>query len=84
MSEETIEDWEGRPMKMFGIFLPKLPSLTIRLGATFLRFKKNAQRAEKAFKKELLNQGLDKETASELTKKYMEGSKLSNFIQTMR
>ena len=73
MSEENIEDWEKRPLKMFGIFFPKLPSLTIRLGATFLRFKKNAQRAEKAFKKELLNQGIDKQTASELTKKYMEG-----------
>ena len=84
MSEQNIEDWERSPMKMFGIFFPKLPSLTIRLGATFLRFKKNAQRAEKAFRKELINQGIDKQTAKDLTERYMEGSKLSNFIQTIR
>ena len=80
MQEENKEKWERRPMKMFGILLPSLPSLTIRLGATFLSFKKNAQRAEKVFRKELINQGLDKQTANDLTEKYMEGSKIQRFF----
>ena len=80
MQEENNENWERRPMKLFGILLPSLPSLTIRLGATFLRFKKNAQKAEKVFRKELISQGLDKQTANDLTEKYMEGSKIQRFF----
>jgi hypothetical protein len=80
MQEETVNSWEGRPMKMFGILLPSLPSLTIRLAGTFLRFKKNAQRAEKVFKKELIKQGIDKQTANDLTEKYMEGSKIQKYF----
>ena len=84
MNENNMDNWENRPFKMLGIFFPKLPSLTIKLGATFLRFKKNAQRAEKTFRKELIKQGIDKQIANDLTEKYMEGSKIKNFIQTMR
>ena len=80
MTKDSKKESEVRPIKMFGIILPSLPSLTIKLGATFLRFKKNAQRAEKVFRKELIKQGLDKETANSLTEQYMEGSKIQKFF----
>ncbi len=84
MQEKSKKQKDERPLKIFGMLLPALPSLTIRLGGTFLRFKKNAQKAEKVFRKELIKQGIDKQIANELTERYMEGSKISNFIQTMR
>lgn len=84
MTETIKEDRDRRPIRFFGILLPSLPSLMLRFGKTFLRFKKNAQKAGKVFRKELINQGIDKKTATELTEIYMEGSQLSNFIQSFR
>jgi len=73
MSEKVVEE---RPIKYFGFLLPSLPRLILRCTGTFLRFKRDAKKAGKAFKKELINQGIDKETATELTDIYMEGSDL--------
>ena len=84
MQEDSKKERDRRPMKLFGMLLPSLPALTIRLGGTFLRFKKDAQRAEKAFKKELIKQGIDKQTAKDLTDQYMEGSKIQKYFLTMR
>jgi len=81
MPEEINEERDRRPIRFFGILLPSLPSLMFRFGGIFLRFKKNAQKAGKIFRKELINQGIDKKTATELTEIYMKGSQLSNFIQ---
>lgn len=83
MPKEIKEGRDVRPIKLFGILLPSLPSLMIRFGGTFLRFKRNAKKAGKVFKKELMKQGLDKQVASELTEIYMDGSDLSKFIQIM-
>lgn len=73
MSEKVVEE---RPIKFFGFLLPSLPRLILRCTGTFLRFKRNANRAGKVFKNELIDQGIDKQTASELTNIYMEGSDL--------
>jgi len=81
MPKEINGEEDIRPIKIFGILLPSLPSLIFRFGGTFLRYKKSAQRAGKVFKKELIKQGLDKETADELTEEYLEASHFSNFIQ---
>ena len=83
MSEKVVEKREERPIKFFGILLPSLPHLMIRFGGTFLRFKRNAKKAGKVFKKELIKQGLDKRTASELTETYMAGSDISKLIRNM-
>jgi len=74
---------DENPIKMFGLMIPSMPSLMFRLGGTFLRFKRNANKAGKVFKKELIKQGLDKKTASELTQEYLKGSHISQYIQTM-
>jgi len=73
-----------RPMQIFGMLLPSIPGLTIRLTGTFLRFKRDAKKAGKVFRKELIQKGFDKKTANELTEIYLEGSHLRRYIQGMR
>jgi len=68
------------PIKIFGMIIPLIPSLMFRLTGTFLRFKSDANKAGKIFKKELVNQGLDRETAKLFTKEYVEGSNLMKLI----
>jgi hypothetical protein len=84
MKQNIDENREAGPVKIFGIILPSLPTLMFKFGRIFLRFKRDAKKAGKVFRKELMKQGLDKETASELTEIYMNGSKIKNFIQTFR
>ena len=84
MQEETNIDKERRPIRAFGILLPSLPGLIFRFGGLFLRFKRDAKKAGKVFRTELINQGIDKQTATELTEIYMEGSDVSRLIQDFR
>jgi len=81
MPKEINKEKEGRPIQFLGILLPSLPSLTIRFGGVFLRFKRDAKKAEKVFKKELIKQGLDKRTATDLAEIYIEGSHIREHIQ---
>lgn len=75
---------EVSTFRFFGIMLPSLPSMMFRLGGTFLRFKKDTKKAGKVFRKELINQGVDKKTAVELTEKYLEGSNIIRYMQNFR
>ena len=68
------------PIKMFGMLIPRAPGLIFRFGKVFLSFKRQANKGGKAFKKELIKQGIDKETAKGLTEKYLEGSNLSKYF----
>jgi hypothetical protein len=70
----------ANPFKFIGIMLPVLPSLMFRLTRTFLRFKRDAKKAGKVFRKELIKQGFDKKTANDLTEKYLEGSNLTKLM----
>ena len=81
MNENTEDDWEGNPIKIFGMMIPAMPSLMFRLTGTLLRFKSSANKAGKVFKKELIEQGIDKETADELTEIYMQASHIRQYIQ---
>ena len=72
---------ELSPIKLFGIMIPSMPSLMFRLTRIFLKFKSDANKAGKVFKKELIKQGIDKETAAELTETYMESSHIRKYIQ---
>ncbi len=80
MSKNSEIKRKAHPFKFFGIMLPALPSLMFRLGGTFLRFKRNAKKAGKVFKKELIKQGFNRETAEGLTKIYLEGSDISKYM----
>jgi len=80
MSRKKEWERENHPIKFLGMMLPAMPSLLFRLTGTFLRFKRDAKKAGKVFKKELLRQGFDKKTASELTEKYLESSNLAKLM----
>jgi len=84
MKEELLEKQERGGMKIFGVILPSLPKLLFKFGITFLRFKRSAKKAGKVFRKELIKQGIDKNTASELTGNYLKASEIKNFIQAFR
>jgi len=76
MTKHNEEKRDVDPIKWFGMFLSFLPSLILKSGWSFLHFKQQAKKGGKVFKKELINQGLDKKTAAELTQNYVEGSEL--------
>ena len=80
MSRKEELKKEANPLKFIGIMLPVLPSLMFRLTGTFLRFKRDAKKAGKVFRKELIKQGFDKKTANDLTEKYLEGSNLTKLM----
>jgi hypothetical protein len=63
-------------IRLAGALLPSLLPLVLKLGMTYLRFKKDAQRASKIFKKELRASGIDKKTAKEMTEIYLRSSKI--------
>ena len=71
-------------IKLFGLLLPKIPSLMFKLSGTLLRFKTQANKAGRVFKKELVKQGLDEETAEELKEIYLEGSHIRQYLTNMR
>jgi hypothetical protein len=80
MTNKEKDNSNKQPVKMFGVMLSSMPSLMFKMAGTFLRFRKEAQKGGKIFKKELIRQGIDKDTAEELTKLYIEGSKISSFF----
>ncbi len=80
MSKKNEEMGNADPVKWFGMIISFIPSLLVKSGGAFLRFKRQAKKGGKIFKKELINQGLDRKTASELTEIYLKGSHL---IQSM-
>jgi len=70
--------------KMLGFLILIIPSLILRFGAEFIRFKSKANRAGRIFQEELVRQGLDKATAANLTSFYLEGSDLFKIAQSLR
>ena len=57
---------------------PKIIKLVFKLGFVYLSFKRKAKKAGKIFEKELLVNGIDKDTAKLLTEEYL---KSSHFIR---
>jgi hypothetical protein len=84
--EEKIHEKQRRtnPMKFFGVLLPFLPKILFRFGIVFLGFKRKANKAGKVFRTELIKQGFDRDTATELTETYMKTSQLKTLLQAFR
>ena len=81
MNNREKDGKEVHPIKLFGMLLPSMPSLMIRLSGTFLRFKRDANRAGRVFKKELIKKGINKKIAKDLTENYLAGSNIRRYIQ---
>jgi hypothetical protein len=64
------------PVKIMAYIMSNMPMLLLRSGGAWLSFKRQAKKGSVAFQKELLNQGLDKQTARLFTDQYIESSNL--------
>lgn len=84
MNQNKNDDENMDAVKAFGMFLPSIPSLTFRFGKVFFKFKRDAKKGGKEFRKELIRQGIDKKTAEGLTEKYLEASHIKNYIPNFR
>lgn len=71
-------------IKIVGMLLPSLPKILLTSSITFLKFKRRAKKAGRVFRMELIRQGVDKHTASELTGYYLKGSKMRYVIKTFQ
>jgi len=80
---EKVEEAKN-PIELLGAILPFLPALLLKSGWAFLRFKMKVKRGGDIFQKELINQGLDKTTATRITGIYLEGSKVLQSLVKMR
>jgi len=81
MNEKIKDEREVNSIKIFGILLPSMPSLLFKLSGIILRFKREANKAGKVFRTELIKQGIDKKTATELTELYLQSSHIRKYIQ---
>ena len=78
-----VKEKNAKSMKIFGMILPSLPHLILRFGGVYLKFRSEAKKGARIFQKELLKQGIDKETAEELTEIYLESSNLLKYIRNL-
>ncbi len=84
MNSSHEEVRNGDPAKWIGMAITVLPSLVLKSGVSFLRFKRQAKKAGRVFRKELINQGMDKKVADELTEEYVRGSELFKTLMQSR
>ena len=80
---EKEEASKSNLIELFGAILPFLPTLLLKSGWAFLRFKMEVKRGGDIFQKELINQGLDKTTATRITGIYLEGSNIFQSLVKM-
>jgi hypothetical protein len=79
-----IKKAERNPLKIVAFLILLFPSLIFRFGGEALRFKSKAHRAGYIFRKELVRQGLDRSTATQLTAFYIEGSDPFKLLRSLR
>ncbi len=66
----------GRVGQMVIAGIPVMVTMGFRLTIAYLRFKRKAKRAARAFERELLAGGIGKENARKLTEMYLESSRV--------
>lgn len=66
----------GEGFRIAGAMIPSLIPLMLRLGKTYLKFKKDAQKGSRIFEKELRANGIDKSTAKAMTEIYLNSSRI--------
>lgn len=84
MNERNEAKENSNDIKIFGHVLPSLPVIMIKFGGLFLRIKSDANKAGKIFYKELIKQGIDEATATNLTNIYLESSNISNYFKLFK
>jgi len=67
--------------KIVAYFIPFIPTILVKLSVFYLRVKGMARKSGIVFKKELLRNGIDEDTAERFTREYM---KSSHVLRMMR
>jgi len=70
--------------KMVGTFIPFFTKFGFKFIKSFLALKIRSKKAGKTFKNELIDQGISKEQAEELTKMYLRPSQIKNYTSVFR
>ena len=83
MNKKVEEAGKSDSMELLGAIIPFLSRLFLKSGWAFLRFKMEAKRGGDMFQKELINQGLDKNTATRITEIYLYGSNVFKSLVKM-
>ncbi len=77
-SKKSKKDKIRSPREIAFKTAPHIIPLAFKLGLVYLGFKRKAKKAGKIFKKELISNGIDKNTAKLLTEEYL---KTSHFLR---
>ena len=68
-------------VKIIAYVIPSLPTLLLKLGLFYLRFKGMASKAGKIFKEELMDNGVDEQTAEQFTQEYLKSSHVAHLMR---
>ena len=67
--------------KLLGVVLYKSPKMLLKISWRYLKVKKQAQRAEKAFRQQLEDGGMDPKAAARLAEKYSSTASLRQLMK---
>jgi hypothetical protein len=85
MTVDTVKGTRNEdPLKILGTIIPAIPSILFRFSGEYLRFKSKARKGGFLFQNQLINQGVDRATAEQLTEIYLEGSHLVKILFSFR
>jgi hypothetical protein len=84
MKEEKGAENKSDGIRYMGVIISSAPALIFRVGCWFVKFKRQANKGGRIFKKELLKQGFDKTNASILTDLYLKPSSLKQYMALLR
>jgi hypothetical protein len=68
------------PVQIMARVISFIPVIILRSGTAWLSFKRQAKKGGKTFQKELIRQGVDKETAMLFTQQYTSASNLIKIL----
>ena len=78
------EEQDGNgALRMFGAVLPSLPTMMFKFLGEYVRFKGTVDVAAKTFNRELVAQGIDPETAQQLTELYRSASDIGGLTSLL-
>jgi hypothetical protein len=78
--EKTDHNINHDPVQLMARVMTYLPLILLKSGTAWLSFKRQAKKGSNAFYKELLRQGLDKQTAKLFAQQYVEGSNIMKTV----
>ncbi len=84
MSEKVNGNQKVTMFEAFKVLIPYIPTMLFRIPGTLFHIKKMAKRGGNVFQRELIAQGIDRETARKLTESYLETSNLKTYLSFIR